>query len=233
MKLGKYKLIENICHNLVACKFIYRKSAQINAELESIYAKAKVCGKSSNDNKCYSLDSELTEIMQYSRNYDELLWAWKGWSDVTGPKMKQLYIENVKLQNKAVMKYGYNDLSEVWMEDFEMDNFENIMDDLYNQIKPYYQELHAYVRRKLRDFYGNDKIKSKYIPAHLLGNMWAQNWENIYDIVAPYRDIEEPKITEALKLKGYTPMKIFEVSLRLYCEEDCIYLYSYTSYLGG
>jgi peptidyl-dipeptidase A len=52
---------------------------------------------------------------------------------------------------------------------------------LYEQVRPLYASLHAYVRRKLREQYGASVVPEKGpIPAHLLGNMWAQEWENIY-----------------------------------------------------
>jgi peptidyl-dipeptidase A len=168
--------------------------------------------------------------MASSRNYDELLWAWKGWSEATGPKMKHLYTESIALQNKAAKDYGYNDLSEYWMKDFETDNFEKVADEIYEQLKPFYQQLHAYARRKLRNFYGADKVKSRLIPAHLLGNcsqvesnrilkmfvklkgnMWAQSWDSVYDILSPYPDVAAIRVTEALEAKGFTPLKIFQV----------------------
>ena len=107
--------------------------------------------------------------MATSRNYSELLWAWEGWAKATGPFMKEMYTESISLQNKAAKDYGFADLSEYWMDDFETPDFENDYDSLFRQLKPYYEQLHAYVRRKLRNFYGADKINSRYIPAHLTG----------------------------------------------------------------
>ena len=114
--------------------------------------------------------------MAKSRNYDQLLWAWKGWANATGPFMKELFTESISLQNKAARAYGYTDLSEYWMGDFETVAFESLYDSLFEQLKPYYQHLHAYTRRKLRDFYGSDKVNSQYIPAHLTGkNLFIYN----------------------------------------------------------
>jgi peptidyl-dipeptidase A len=45
--------------------------------------------------------------------------------------------------------------------------------------------LHAYVRWKLREKYGDVVPAQGPIPAHLLGNMWAQTWDNVYPLVAP------------------------------------------------
>ena len=107
--------------------------------------------------------------MAKSRDYDKLFWAWKGWANATGPFMKDLYAQRISLSNKVARADGHTDFSQIWMEDFKTDDFESIYDKLFEQIKPMYQQLHAYVRRKLRNFYGNDKVNSKYIPAHLTG----------------------------------------------------------------
>jgi peptidyl-dipeptidase A len=123
-------------------------------------------------------------------------------------------MEFYKLQNKKAREMGYKDLSEVWIEDFEDPNFEENYDDLYAQIKPLYEQLHAYVRRKLKTFYGkhypsthNDSL----IPAHLLGQMWAKDWENIYNLVEPYPYAKKENLTHILIEKKFTPLKMFKV----------------------
>ncbi len=147
--------------------FLTRCLVNVTNELETIFATTKVCSMET----CYSLDPDLTDIMALSRDYELLLWTWKSWSDTIGTKTKSLFSQSILLQNKMAIENGYGDLSEYWLEDFEEENFENIMDYLYEEIRPVYQQLHAYVRRKLRNFYGTDKVPSKMIPAHLLGNL--------------------------------------------------------------
>ena len=134
-----------------------------------IFTNAKVC----DNQKCFGLDPGLNEIMSNSRDYDRLLWAWKGWHDATGAKMRKTYAETVQLNNKAARENGYSDLSERWLEDFEDENFEAVLDNLYEEIKPLYQHLHAYVKRKLDSVYSSKYDKNhdpKLIQAHLLGN---------------------------------------------------------------
>lgn len=111
--------------------------------------------------------------MRESRNYDDLLWAWKGWRDATGPKMRETFSLLVDIRNKAAKENGYKDLSEKWIEDFEDENFEKNYDSLYKQIQPLYEQLHIYVRRKLKQKYGSKYPKNlnpSLISAHLLGN---------------------------------------------------------------
>lgn len=44
-----------------------------------------------------------------------------------------------------------------------------------------------------------------------IGNMWAQNWKNIMDIVN-YRYTETPDISGEMIKQGYTPLRIFQAA---------------------
>lgn len=125
--------------------------------------------------ECLSLEPGLTRIMQNSRDYDELLWAWTGWHNESGRKMRSIYTETVEIQNKAARQNKYEDLSEYWIDDFEDNEFEKKAADLFEKIKPLYRKIHAYVRGKLENFYGNHYPEShdpELIPAHLLGKLF-------------------------------------------------------------
>ena len=89
------------------------------------------------------------------------------------------------------------------MKDFEQDAIEQTVDALYESILPLYKQLHAYVRRKLIAFYGDENIDaSGSIPAHLLGNMWAQSWDGIFDIVKPFPHCVDTDVDAALEVGG-------------------------------
>jgi len=131
--------------------------------------------------------------------------------------MKEIYNETKELFNKRARENGHQDFSEKWLEDFEDNDFEQKFDNLYKEIKPFYQQLHAYVRRKLRGYYGKkypNTHNESLIPAHLLGNMWAQNWENIYDLVVPFPNIKQTNLTQILLEKNFTSIKMFHVGLK-------------------
>ena len=87
-----------------------------------------------------------------------------------------------------ILKYlDYSDTGTYWLRNYESETFKDDIEGLWQTLKPFYQQLHAYVRAKLRAHYGEDKVpKNQPIPAHLLGNMWAQMWGNINDLVTPY-----------------------------------------------
>ncbi|XP_050767782.1 angiotensin-converting enzyme [Gymnogyps californianus] len=180
------------------------------SDMETTYSVAKVC----RENKtCHPLDPDLTDIMATSRDYDELLFAWKGWRDASGKKIKNNYKRYVELSNKAAVLNGYTDNGAFWRSLYETPTFEEDLERLYLQLQPLYLNLHAYVRRALYKKYGAEHINLKGpIPAHLLGNMWAQSWSNIFDLVIPFPDATKVDATPAMKQKGWTPKKMFEES---------------------
>lgn len=81
----------------------------------------------------------------------------------------------------------FTDTAQYWNFPFETSTLGMDLEDAWEEVKPLYELLHAYVRRKLREYYGPDKISRQApLPAHILGNMWAQTWSNIFDITQPY-----------------------------------------------
>ena len=77
----------------------------------------------------------------------------------------------------------------MWRSKYDMppDEFTKELDRLWDQVRPLYISLHAYMRMKLREKYGDQIPENGPIPAHLLGNIWAQDWSNVYPLVAPRR----------------------------------------------
>ncbi|XP_071039889.1 angiotensin-converting enzyme [Parasteatoda tepidariorum] len=187
----------------------------IIADMQDVYAKAKVCSYLSSllDPCTLSIEPELTEILKESDNYYELKHVWSQWRDETGRKMKKSFLRYVDLSNEAACKNGFSDAGEMWREEFESDNITDEFDQLWKTIKPFYEQLHAYVRQKLIKKYGGNNIKHDGpIPAHLLGNMWAQTWGNIYKLVAPYPSKKAVDITGAMKEKKMNARDMFEIS---------------------
>ncbi|KAF2982124.1 hypothetical protein EK904_009087 [Melospiza melodia maxima] len=184
------------------------------SDMETTYSVAKVC----RENKtCHPLDPDLTNIMATCRDYDELLFAWKGWRDASGKKMRNNYKRYVELSNKAAVLNGYTDNGAYWRSLYETPTFEEDLERLYLQLQPLYLNLHAYVRRALYKNYGAQHINLKGpIPAHLLGNMWAQSWSNIFDLVVPFPDATKVDATPAMKNQGWTPKRMFEESDRFF-----------------
>lgn len=146
-----------------------------------------------------SLEPELINIMATSRDYDKLLHAWLGWRNVSGREIRQMYKEFIDLKNIGAKENGYTDLGEAWRLMYEVDDFAAIVEKLWIELRPLYIELHAYVRHKLTKAYPGKVSEDDYIEAHLLGNMWAQNWVNIFSLVEPYKNKSNLDITSNLK----------------------------------
>jgi peptidyl-dipeptidase A len=178
-----------------------KKLAGIAARMESIYGKGKYCR--TDNAPCKNL-LDLSKVLAESRTYEDLQEAWTGWRTIS-PEMRPMFVEFVELANEGAREIGFEDVSELWKSGYDMpaDEFEAETDRLWGQVKPLYDALHCYVRGKLRAQYGGRVPESGLIPAHLLGNMWSQEWGNIYPLVEPYKGAGDIDVTKALAAKGY------------------------------
>ncbi|NOK36490.1 peptidase M2 family protein [Corallococcus exercitus] len=186
------------------------------AKLEGLYGKGKYCGKDGKG-KCRDLE-ELSDVMAESRNADELLDAWTGWHAISRP-MRPLYTQLVDLSNAGAKDIGFNDLGTLWRSSYDMTpaEFETEAQRLWGQVKPMYDELHCYVRGRLAKQYGEAKVPAgKPIPAHLLGNMWAQEWNNIYPLVEPFPGQASLDVGSALVKQGYDAQKMVKLGEKFF-----------------
>ncbi|XP_043579118.1 angiotensin-converting enzyme-like [Bombus pyrosoma] len=191
----------------------YQEYEKIVSDMENIYSTAKICDYK-NRTKCdLALEPELTEILMKSHDPEELKYIWVEWRKATGEKMKPLYERYVELSNLAATLNNYSDNAAYWLKDYEADDFPEQIEALWQQLKPLYLQLHAYVRRELRKKYGEDIVsKDGPIPAHLLGNMWAQTWANVAEFAIPYPGKQMPDVTNAMIKQGYNATTIFRVA---------------------
>ena len=182
--------------------------ARIAAKLEGMYGKGKYCKKKGGKEVCRDLGA-LSAVLATSRNEAELLDAWVGWRTIS-PPMRPLYRRLVELGNEGAKAIGYADMGEIWRSRYDMppEAFEREVERLWAQVEPLYRALHCHVRAKLHEVYGDKVPEDGPIPAHLLGNMWAQDWSNVYPLVEPHPGAASLDITRALEQKGYDPLKM-------------------------
>jgi len=181
---------------------------KLAASMEGDYGKGKYCPEG-NKGKCLSLD-DLEEIMAHSRNPEELKKAWLGWHQISPPFRKD-YVRFVELSNKGAREMGFKDTGAMWREKYDMDAeaFAAEMERLWQQVKPLYDSLYIYTRRKLSQKYGKEVVpEDRPIPAHLLGNMWAQTWGNIYPLLAPATGGRGYDLTQILKARNTDPKQM-------------------------
>jgi peptidyl-dipeptidase A len=190
--------------------------SQINASLQSDYGKGKFCPDGA-QGKCLSLN-DLENIMANSRDPIELQRAWIGWHAIA-PPMRERYSRMVDLANEGAREVGFSDVGAMWRSNYDMPPgvFSAEMDRLWEQVRPLYVSLHAYVRTQLGKKYGPGVLgPDGAIPAHLLGNMWAQDWANIYPLVAPANADPGYDLTQILKAKQIDPVGMVHYGERFF-----------------
>ncbi len=181
----------------------------ISTKLQSDYGKGEgtLKGKPING-------SDIEEQMSVNRDPEQLKEMWTSWHDNVGAPMRAGYRRLVEIANEGAKELGYPDVGAMWRSQYDMpaEDVAKLTDKIWGDVKPLYDDLHCYVRGKLNEKYG-DTVQGKTGPirADLLGNMWAQEWSGIYDIVAPVGagDIGFDT-TELLKAAGYDEKKMVE-----------------------
>jgi peptidyl-dipeptidase A len=189
--------------------------AGITSKMEGMYGAAKYCPKGPDSCKD---QGQLTKVLASSHNYDELTEAWTGWHSTARPLRKE-YVRFVELANEGSRELGFADLGAMWRSGYDMppDDFTKEAARLWGQVKPLYDSLHCYVRGRLQKTYGAERVPNgKPIPAQLLGNMWAQQWAEIYPLVEPYPGVGDLDVTAALKKQKYDAVRITQSAEAFY-----------------
>jgi peptidyl-dipeptidase A len=158
--------------------------SEITTRLSSAYGK----GKGTLDGKPISgsdIEAEMGNLQHTPVEFAEM---WTSWHDNVGAPMKGDYVKMVGIANQGAKELGYADVGAMWRSGYDMtpQQFAAETQRLWEETKPLYLALHTYVRRKLNEKYG-DAVQPRTGPirADLLGNMWAQEWGNVYPLVAP------------------------------------------------
>jgi peptidyl-dipeptidase A len=183
--------------------------SDISTKLEAMYGSGKHCYE---DGQCLDLEA-FENIIDSSRDSNELLKAWTGWHEI-GKPMKPMYLRMVDIGNQGSQDLGFDGLSDLWFSKYDMpaEEFLAETDRVWDEVKPLYEALHCHVRSKLNEEYGDDVVPiDGPLPVHVLGNMWGQSWSNIYDLVYEKDEskfsvdvtqiIEERKINEQEMVK--------------------------------
>src|SRR5216684_2759926 len=189
---------------------------KIAANLDGEYGKGKWCADPKKPETCLDIN-QITNIMRDSRDEKKLRQVWEGWHTIS-PPMRKDYARFVELSNKGAKEVGFADTGAMWRSKYDMsaDDYSKELDRLWDQVRPLYLELHAYVRGKLREKYGDLVPEKGPIPAHLLGNIWAQDWSNVYSLVAPKDSDPRYSLDAILKKKNMSAQETVRVGERFY-----------------
>jgi len=156
----------------------------IATNLQSQYGKGKgtLNGKPINGS---DIEAEMGNVERTPRELAEM---WTSWHDNVGTPMKSDYARMVGIANAGAKELGFSDTGAMWRSGYDMppEQFAAETERLWQEVKPLYLALHTYVRSQLNKKHGG-KVQPATGPirADLLGNMWAQEWGNIYPLVAP------------------------------------------------
>jgi peptidyl-dipeptidase A len=181
--------------------------ATLIAGMDAKYGQAKYCPQG--PQSCRD-EVQLKAVLAESRDHDELLDAWIGWHDAARP-LRADYARFVELANEGARTLGFRDAGALWRSGYDMpaEEFSREATRLYEQVRPFYEQLHCYARGRLARRYGEDKVPAgRPMPVHLLGNMWAQQWDAIFDLLEPYPGASQLDVDGALVAQGYDPVRM-------------------------
>ena len=190
--------------------------SKLAAGLEATYGRGKWCRDPAKPDSCLDIE-KITEELATSRDPRRLREVWEGWHTIS-PPMRQNYTRFVELANKGAKELGFADTGAMWRLKYDMpaDEFTKEVDRLWEQVKPLYVSLHAYVRMKLHEKYGDAVPATGPMPAHMLGNIWAQDWSNIFEFVAPANASPGYSLSDILKRRKASPVEMTRMGERFY-----------------
>jgi peptidyl-dipeptidase A len=190
------------------------EATRLVASMESAYGRGKYCPGGGQE--CLDINA-VEQIMRESRDTRRLRDVWEGWHAV-GVPMKNDFARFAELSNKGARQLGFADTGAMWRSKYDMppDTFARELDRLWEQLRPLYVSLHAYVRWKLREKYGDMVPATGPMPAHVLGNLWAQNWSHVYDLVAPANADPGYSLTEILTARKIDPLEMVRYGERFF-----------------
>ena len=197
-----------------------KELTDIAASLESDYGKGRYCPEGE-QGECLDLN-QMRRILATSRDAEQLQKVWVGWRTVS-PPMRARYQRLTELANQGARELGFADLGVLWRSKYEMpaDEFTVEVERLWQQVRPLYEALHAHVRASLANHYGGDLVpEDGLIPAHLLGNMWSQEWSNIYPLVAPTQSDPGFDLTALLRAKKVDEREMVRYGERFFLSLD-------------
>lgn len=189
---------------------------EIATKLQSSYGKGMgtLDGKPINGS---DIEAEMGKLTHTPAEYAEM---WKSWHDQVGKPMKADYVREVEIANAGARELGFSDTGAMWRSGYDMppEQFAALTEKIWQEVKPLYDALHCYTRTKLNEKYG-DAVQPRTGPirADLLGNMWAQEWGNIYPLVAPKGSGDLGyDVGDLLTAKGYDPVKMVKAGENFY-----------------
>jgi peptidyl-dipeptidase A len=174
-----------------------RELTGIASRMGAAYGAGKWCA-TPNDCKDIGQVSEILADTEGS-SYEEMKAAWEGWHTISVP-MREDYVRFAELTNEGAREMGFDNTGDVWRAGYDMPaaDFQAEADRLWGQVQPLYEQLHCFARERLVGKYGEQGSVDGMIPAHLTGNLWQQDWGNLWPLLQPYQGVGNLDIGAAL-----------------------------------
>ena len=193
-----------------------RELTGLVARMQAAYAK----GRHTPRGGVEPLDLQgLSRILFESRDPRALEDAWSGWHAIGRP-LRRPFARYVELSNRGARELGFPDTGAMWASKYDLEPAEFLqeVDRLWTQVRPLYEALRTYVRGRLRAHYGGEHVPADGpLPAHLLGDMWAQSWEGILPIVAPPGALAASvSVAPALRARGIGAVEMVRIGERFF-----------------
>jgi peptidyl-dipeptidase A len=190
---------------------------QLVTSMGGAYGRGKYCPNGGESEEACLDVEKITQILAKDRSPARLREVWEGWHTIS-PPMKKSYQRFVELSNKGARELGFADTGAMWRSRYDMppDAFAQELDRLWEQLRPLYVALHTHVRARLHEKYGAAVPETGPIPAHLLGNIWAQDWSNVYDIAAPRGGGRAYSLDDILPARKATPVDMVRYGERFF-----------------
>ncbi|MCJ8166255.1 M2 family metallopeptidase [Pontibacter sp. E15-1] len=154
--------------------------------------KARIKAETEQTEKLYGFDyriyqksvstNDIDNILRSERNVKKRLDAWQASKEV-GPGLKDGLLNLRQLRNQTVQSLGYDDYFTYQASDYGMTRAEmmDLMQQINEELRPLYRELHTYARYELARQYGVKQVPD-YLPAHWLPNRWGQDWSAMVEV---------------------------------------------------
>ncbi|XP_034316838.2 angiotensin-converting enzyme [Magallana gigas] len=192
---------------------LVQKLKRSQSDIQQTYREAYFCLPRMN---CLHQEG-LEQIMRNSRDSEELMTVWEGWRHVTGSDIRKQFTNLTTYLNKAVQYNGHTDVADWWGKQYEMAYFRNEIARLFRELQPLYQEIHAYVRKRLLMLHGRDLFsRSGHIPAHLLGSLEGGNIHRIYNLLEPYPKAPKVNITKIMIEQNFNISLLYRLAEDFY-----------------
>jgi peptidyl-dipeptidase A len=188
----------------------------IASRLNATYGAGKFCADPARPETCQDIIA-LSKILADSRDWDADLEAWRRWHTISKP-MRADYARFAELVNEGSREMGFANAGDMWRSGYDMDAtaFRAETDRLWSQVQPLYTDLQCYVHGKLATRYADKMPTDGTIPAHITGNMWAQDWSALYKMVEPYPGVSSLDVDAALVAQQYDAVKMARASEDFY-----------------